>query len=901
MADLTELYKKQRAVTQEINDALKAAKESGEVIVIDGKEYDSTMDFEGELPEPKDTDYFPTYRKDDNGDITDSGEITYKALIEKFGAAATEILNQAIEAGETSVTNIQEALTAALAAIGQDNASGARGQAIAAINALYSTIAEAITSANSAWNSQVSTDKSAWASQVSADLQSLSTALSNALAAIGESNSAGARGAAIEAVNEALQNALASIGTSDTTGARGEAITAIENALNTALTTWASQVSEDNTAFDNKVAQANTTIDQKVTTATTKATEASNSAALAKKWAENPEDEPVEGTGDDAEYSSKHWAKKAEANSQVPMATDTTAGKVYLSDTVEIGENEANLANKVVNKQALHDALEDLRNDMKQTLPSPEVEYVKAATGDYGTFTLKTNYSSAFGSVKVVMTPSSADPSASDTEITVGGTMVTANDNWQITAIQTDPNAMYSDSLTAVIEVTDLKVQTPVINYDDDTYTITLQCATVGAVIHYTIDGSSVSASSPVYSGAISIDESVTIQVLAVKTGIQNSNTVSQVCNVAQIIAVRRPITMTGTAWTRLTPSTDPLGIVTETINTEPTGEITGTRTGQSVFDNYGPWKLRMRNYNDDGTPGVWEDEAGFTLTDKDVMVYFPKCHIKLVVDASYITKYISTKPYDGFAEAPWSEEYLARYETSNNNQSRSGKTVQVNQSIVTMRTNARAKGAGWQLNDLPTWHAMQWLFVVEYADYDCQTLIGKGISSTSAAHQTGETDAMEFHTGRVAGTDGNTAVQYRHIENPWGNVWEWLDGYNEISRVPYVSTDRDNYQSDVTTGYTKIYDGWSSNIYGQGIKSTIINDDMPWCDGIPKEKGGSDTTYIPDYMDVGNSGNHVACVSGYWNHGSRCGLWYFNATYYSSFTYSRIGSRLSYKEPSAA
>ena len=50
MADLTELYKKQRAVTQEINDALKAAKESGEVIVIDGKEYDSTMDFEGELP-----------------------------------------------------------------------------------------------------------------------------------------------------------------------------------------------------------------------------------------------------------------------------------------------------------------------------------------------------------------------------------------------------------------------------------------------------------------------------------------------------------------------------------------------------------------------------------------------------------------------------------------------------------------------------------------------------------------------------------------------------------------------------------------------------------------------------------------------------------------------------------
>ena len=180
------------------------------------------------------------------------------------------------------------------------------------------------------------------------------------------------------------------------------------------------------------------------------------------------------------------------------------------------------------------------------------------------------------------------------------------------------------------------------------------------------------------------------------------------------------------------------------------------------------------------------------------------------------------------------------------------------------------------------------------------QTLIGKGISSGSA-QTTGKTDSMQFHTGRVAGTDGNTAVQYRYIENPWGNYWEWLDGYNEISRVPYVCWDRDNYQSDVTTGYTKIYDGWSSNIYGQGIKSTIINEDMPWCDGIPKEKGGSDTTYIPDYMDVGNSGNHVAHVSGHWSNGSRCGLWYFNAYDSSGSTLSIVGSRLSYKEPSAA
>ena len=494
------------------------------------------------------------------------------------------------------------------------------------------------------------------------------------------------------------------------------------------------------------------------------------------------------------------------------------------------------------------------------------------------------------------LTTNGTEPSATNGELYTAAIKLTNATSFKVKGIK-DGLAL-SDTLSVTIS----KVATPVFAFSKEAETVAITCSTADAIIKYTTDGSIPSETNgTTYVGAIPVTDTTTFQIKAFKTGWIDSEQVTGKAVFAQIIAVRRPITMTGTAWTRLTPETDPLSVVTETITVEPTGEITGTRTGQSVFDAYAPWQTRMRNFESDGTPGAWQDEEGFTLTDKDVMVYFPKCWIKLTVDTNYITKYISTDEYDGFVYAPWSEEYLARYETSNNNQSRSGKTVQVSQSIVTMRTNARAKGAGWQLYDLPVWHAMQWLFVVEYKDYDCQTLIGKGISNTSAKHQTGETDAMEYHTGRVAGTDGNTAVQYRYIENPWGNVWEWLDGYNEISRVPYVCWDRDNYQSDVTTGYTKIYDGWSSNIYGQGIKSTIINEDMPWCDGIPKEKGGSDTTYIPDYMDVGNSGNHVALVSGLWNYGSSCGLWSFSATGDSSSTSTNFGSRLSYKEPSAA
>ena len=824
-----------------------------------------------QMKTPDNTDVLLAFHLDSSGRPieNESGYYSVALLIQTLGKVATDA-----EAGAISAKEAVEEMKTAVE------------QTIAAFNTK-------VTQDNSAWDNKVSTDKSSWQAQVAADLQSLSTALSNALSAIGESNSAGARGAAIEAVNEALQNALASIGTSDTTGARGEAITAIENALNTALTTWASQVSEDNTAFDSKVAQANTTIDQKVTTATTKATEASNSAALAKKWAENPEDEPVEGTGDNAEYSSKHWAKKAEANSQVPMATDTTAGKVYLSDTVEIGENEANLDKKVVNKQALHDALEDLRNDMKQTLPSPEVEYVKAATGDYGTFTLKTNYSSAFGSVKVVMTPSSADPSASDTEITVGGTTVSANDNWQITAIQTDPDAMYSDSLTSVIEVTDLKVQTPVINYDDSTYTITLQCATTGAVIHYTIDGSSVSASSPVYNGAISITESVTIQVLAVKDGIQNSNTVSKVCNVTRILCTSFPIE--GHDGTRLTPSTDPLHLVTETITQEPVPEIPGTQSGSSPYDQYTPWQKKRRNFVN-GSPEAWDGDLGFSTTEKDTMVYYPDCYIKFVVSSDVEYFYISDKPYDGFEQAKWAEKYKAAYETSNSNESKSGKSVQVNQSITTMRTNANNKGTGWGILDAVMHSADQWLFMVEYASRDAQEKIGQGISSVSSKHSTGETDVLTYHTGRCSGTDAASAVRYRWSENLWGNVYEWCDGVRIFDTYQkYVTDNPELYDSPDHTGWIPV--GEVKDVSNNYILSFEHSSEASWCCFIP----AANTTDInncaaPDYTYMTTT-NRFLYVSGYWNGGSYCGLFYFYLGSSASSSNSNIGSRLTYRK----
>lgn len=914
MADLTSLYKQRAALDAEIKATREAAAKAGEIIVIDGKEYDSTIDFEGSLPSPAITDYIPTYRKDDNGDITDAGEITYGDLVDSFA-------QEAVGAGNTAVQNIENAEDSALASIGQTDSTGARGEALTSIS----------TALQNALSSIGETDDEGARKNA---LDAIQTALTAALAAIGRTDNEGARKAALDAISTARTSALAAIGESDSTGARGDAITAInalyqtiqvaimqanvawDSKVETDNSEWDSGVSSDNAAFDQKVSQANTTINQKVeeateqaNTATSKAGEAADSAELAEKWAENPEDSPVEGAGDTAKYSAKHWAGKAQANSNVPMATDTTAGKVFISGTATISEGEGNLSQKTVSKQALNDALDELREDLKKTLPSPDVEYTKAATGDYGTFTLKTTYSSAFGSVKVVMTPSSSAPSASDTEITVAGTTVSANDNWQITAIQTDPDATYSDSITAVVEVADLKCRAPLFSYNQDTYTFTLTAQTAGSVIKYTTNGSEPDENSTIYSSPVTVSESKTVKAKAFKTGLLASDTTAGDAIVAKIICVSFPIN--GNVGTRITPSTDPLGLVTETISAEPVPEIPGTQSGSSPFDQYDPWQKRRCNF-ENGAFKCWDDNPLFSTTEYDTMVHYPEnTYIKLALSSDGNTEYhyFSTRPYEGFEKAPWAGKYGAVYETSNDNESKSGKTVQVNQSITTMRTNARAKGDGWNQLDAVMHAADQWLFMVEYASRDCQAKIGKGISGVSAKHNTGETDVLEYHTGRCAGTNTACAVRYRWSENLWGNVFEWCDGVRTAEGASYrimITDDPDLYDQSViqmdSPGWVMINSGGTA-INGSYIAKFSHNEAAPWCSFIPESVANASESQnaAPDYTYCISNPNYFLYVSGYWNSGSNCGLWCFGLGYSASSTDSHFGGRLTYSEPSAA
>lgn len=344
------------------------------------------------------------------------------------------------------------------------------------------------------------------------------------------------------------------------------------------------------------------------------------------------------------------------------------------------------------------------------------------------------------------------------------------------------------------------------------------------------------------------------------------------------------------TALSRLTKSNDPNKVVTADITTEPSAAV-GTASGSSPFDNYAPWK-NMDEYNIiDNAVEYRKGDTGFSRTDYDTMVYIPEYWYKIVDDATNSKRYfyIAEKAVDGFEKHPGSGKYVGRYNTISGYASKSGAAPLVNITRAAARTGSRGKGNKWSQYDYASWCAVWLLYLVEFADWDSQKKIGRGnVDFADSAINSGGTDSMIYHTGRASGTDGETAVQYRHIENPWGNVFEWIDGINFSAGTVYVCATPANYADNTASNYTQIGTKAQSNGH---IKSIGMTTDAPWA-FFPTAVGGSETTYVPDFAYY-NSGWRVLRVSGGWSSGGEAGLFYFYASSTSSNSVSNVGARL--------
>ena len=344
------------------------------------------------------------------------------------------------------------------------------------------------------------------------------------------------------------------------------------------------------------------------------------------------------------------------------------------------------------------------------------------------------------------------------------------------------------------------------------------------------------------------------------------------------------------TALTRLTKASDPHHFVTTNITAEPNPAV-GTGTGSSPFDSYMPWS-GMEEYNIAyGSVGAKRGSPGFSRSN-DTMVLIPEFYYKVVDDATNKKRYfyISDKVGSGFGKHPGSGRYVGRYNTSAGYVSKSGLAPLVSITRATARTGSTGKGAGWYQYDMAAHNAILLLYLVEYADFDSQRKIGWGISDAGSIHNSGETDTMQYHTGRPTDT-GAIAVQYRHIENPYGNMECFVDGVNFNGNTVYICTDPTKYADDTSTGYTNAGTKAGSTGY---IKALEFSTAMPWA-FYPSEVGGSDSTYIPDYLWDDASGWQTAAVQGTYNGGWRNGLFYYSVNKNSNVATDILGSRLMY------
>ena len=357
------------------------------------------------------------------------------------------------------------------------------------------------------------------------------------------------------------------------------------------------------------------------------------------------------------------------------------------------------------------------------------------------------------------------------------------------------------------------------------------------------------------------------------------------------------------TALTRLTKANDPNKLVTVDITTEPVPAV-GTGSGSSPFDNYMPW-MGMEEYtlnNETGRVSAKKGDPGFTRTNINlpVMVKIPEFYYKIERVGSIFRYYVADGPVDGLSLHPGSgDNYLGRYEAGEASSgtmglilaSYSGTTPSVSKTRSTFRDYARNMASGFQLRDIAAWCAYDLLYLVEYADWDGQKKIAQGLVNNPSVNKTGLTDAMVYHTGRANSSD-NSAVQYRWIENPWGNVSEFIDGINVYRQSVYICTDPEIYTDDTDTNYpySNIKLPTSGWIKGLGFSSVF-----PWA-FIPNANGGSSISYIPDYTYSGpewkvlNAGGHITSKQ-------EAGLFFFHAGVTSSGTSNKVGARLQFRE----
>lgn len=365
-------------------------------------------------------------------------------------------------------------------------------------------------------------------------------------------------------------------------------------------------------------------------------------------------------------------------------------------------------------------------------------------------------------------------------------------------------------------------------------------------------------------------------------------------------------------------------------------------------FDHYTMYGGRMRcNVADDGTINAFYGDTGYTEdgSNGQVMVYQPKFYyqrtplnVENVANGQIVRResiILSAEKQAGFKLHPIFDDgeggeldyiLFSAYDGSIINSklaSIAGEQPATTMTITQAEGYATARGTGWHIINMAAESASQMLQLVEYGTMNGQSALEDGVSdlknitlNMNCSAITGSTASLGNGTGHatttmnnnngtlVSNTDpGARAISYRGLENPWGNLWNFVGGINikgdslSDGGAPYICTDF-NY-TPATIGSNYEYIGFNlPNTYGWISAMGYGNEKYDWV-LMPIECASTSNSLLP----VGDNlwtishvaENKIVVVGGSYTFKENNGMFYYGCDQNAQITASNYGARLMY------
>lgn len=391
-------------------------------------------------------------------------------------------------------------------------------------------------------------------------------------------------------------------------------------------------------------------------------------------------------------------------------------------------------------------------------------------------------------------------------------------------------------------------------------------------------------------------------------------------------------------------------------------------KNGGADFDNINAYKRRRCILTNDGVVLAYHDESNYTEsgattaeivkngttypigTPVQVMVEQPKFYYKVIPlvlepiangKGYHMRKgryYISDYPKSGFKVHPAfivngavkDKIYLSAYEGSIYDVSTNSYVLNdeqlddfsanmlssianakpcsgLTQNLTRANTRllAHNRGNGWEQQTIQTVSLTQLLFLVEYANFNTQDVLGLGATgkiddgTSNLADPTGATTTLGNQSGHVANDNNIQIVSYRGEENLYGNILKFIDGINVMANgihAAYVA-DHDFNDKQSTGSYADV--GFTLAKTEGFVSAFGYSTDFDWL-FLNSETTGNSSVPVGDYFwqnhtATDGEGWRAVLLGGDWSGGSGAGGFFWNLGYPAVAPDRNLSGRLVY------